>query len=344
MTADPSSNENPEYKILRHDLYNPINQIVGYSELLTEELEDGESIDPDDLAKIGNSARVLLEMIRSRLKESELQSEHHETSIESTASVLQLKSESSRRLPSERKSVPQTRKGRILVVDDELYNRDLLVQALSRDGHVVSTAENGEDALEKVAKQPLDLVLLDIQMPGIDGSEVLRLMKGSSETALIPVIMISGLEDIDMVVECVEYGADDYLPKPCNFTLLRARLGASLDKKFRYDDDLALYQHLKDTQASVRTQLIAARKLASELSASEENEVTLERLRQHFASMSSLLLEKDSALHETIKKLEVKISRQSVASQVKAITSDPAFQTLSERARLMRERRQQRGA
>ena len=344
MTADPSSNENLQYKLLRHDLYNPINQIVGYSELLAEELEAGESIDATDLARIGTSARVLLEMIRSRLNESELQSNHHEKSIDSTAPVLQLKTESSRRLASERRLSTQTRKGRILVVDDDPSNCDLLVQTLSRDGHVVSTGKTGEEALEKIAKQPFDLVLLDIQMPGINGSEVLRLLKGSAETAFIPVIMISGLEDIDIVVQCVEYGADDYLPKPCNLTLLRARLGASLEKKFRYDDDLALYQHLKDTQANVRTQLIAARKLASELSESEDNELTLERLRQHFASMSSLLLEKDSALHETIKKLEVKISRQSVASQVKAITNDPAFQTLSKRARLMRERRQQRGA
>lgn len=344
MAVDPSSKENLEYKLLRHDLYNPINQIVGYSELLTEELEAGESIDPDDLAKIGTSARVLLEMIRSRLTESELQSERHHAKHDSSGSVIQLKTESSRRLHDERKPKQQLRKGRILVVDDDPYNRDLLVQTLSRDGHVVSTAECGEVALDKAANQPFDLILLDIQMPGIDGSEVLRLLKAAAATAQIPVIMISGLEDINVVVECVEYGAEDYLPKPCNLTLLRARVGTSLDKKFRYDEDLALYEHLKATQASIRSQLIAAQKLASELSSSDDNEVTLERLRQHFASMSSLLLEKDSALHETIKKLEVKISRQTVATQVKAITNDPAFKTLSERARLMRQRRHQRGA
>ena len=91
MAVDPSSKENLEYKLLRHDLYNPINQIVGYSELLTEELEAGESIDPDDLAKIGTSARVLLEMIRSRLTESELQSERHHAKHDSSGSVIQLK-------------------------------------------------------------------------------------------------------------------------------------------------------------------------------------------------------------------------------------------------------------
>ena len=345
MADDRYSNENIEYKILRHDLYNPINQIVGYSELLSEELDAGESIDPEDLNKIGKSARTLLEMIRSRLTESELQSESHKQSkSEEPSSVIHLKTEVSSYSSASRRLEQSARKGKILVVDDDPYNRDLLVQTLSRDGHILSTAENGEIALEMISNQAFDLVLLDIQMPGIDGHEVLRLFKGSQETALLPAIMISGLEDIDLVVECIEIGADDYLPKPCNLTLLRARVCSSLEKKFRYDEDLALYRDLKQTQASIREQLVSAQKLASELSSNDDNEVTIERLRQHFASMSTLLLEKDSALHETIQKLEVKISRQSVATQVKAITSDPAFKTLSERARLMRQRRQERGA
>ena len=345
MADEHDSNENIEYKILRHDLYNPINQIVGYSELLSEELDAGESIDPEDLNKIGKSARTLLEMIRSRLTESELQSESHKQSkSEEPSSVIHLKTEASSYASASRRVEQSARKGKILVVDDDPYNRDLLVQTLSRDGHILSTAENGEIALEMISNQAFDLVLLDIQMPGIDGHEVLRLFKGSQETALLPAIMISGLEDIDLVVECIEIGADDYLPKPCNLTLLRARVCSSLEKKFRYDEDLALYRDLKHTQASIREQLVSAQKLASELSSDDDNEVTIERLRQHFASMSTLLLEKDSALHETIQKLEVKISRQSVATQVKAITSDPAFKTLSERARLMRQRRQERGA
>ena len=345
MADEHDSNENIEYKILRHDLYNPINQIVGYSELLSEELDAGESIDPEDLNKIGKSARTLLEMIRSRLTESELQSESHKQSkSEEPSSVIHLKTEASSYASASRRVEQSARKGKILVVDDDPYNRDLLVQTLSRDGHILSTAENGEIALDMISNQAFDLVLLDIQMPGIDGHEVLRLFKGSQETALLPAIMISGLEDIDLVVECIEIGADDYLPKPCNLTLLRARVCSSLEKKFRYDEDLALYRDLKQTQASIREQLISAQKLASELSPDEDNEVTIERLRHHFTSMSALLLEKDSALHETIQKLEVKISRQSVATQVKAITSDPAFKTLSERARLMRQRRQERGA
>ena len=229
----------------------------------------------------------------------------------------------------------------ILIIDDDEKIRLLLKKFLENNDFKVSDVENTDQAKKIMGSLIFDLLVIDIMMPGQNGLDFLKEIR---QTNSIPTLMLTAMSSPEDRLDGLEYGADDYLPKPCNLTLLRARLGASLDKKFRYDDDLALYQHLKDTQSSVRTQLIAARKLASELSASEDNEVTLERLRRHFASMSSLLLEKDSALHETIKKLEVKISRQSVASQVKAITSDPAFQTLSERARMMRERRQQRGA
>ena len=180
MADEHDSNENIKYKILRHDLYNPINQIVGYSELLSEELDAGESIDPEDLNKIGKSARTLLEMIRSRLTESELQSESHKqnSKSEEPSSVIHLKTEVSSYSSASRRVDQSARKGKILVVDDDPYNRDLLVQTLSRDGHILSTAENGEIALEMISNQAFDLVLLDIQMPGIDGHEVLRLFKG----------------------------------------------------------------------------------------------------------------------------------------------------------------------
>ena len=157
-------------------------------------------------------------MIRSRLRESELQSESHKQSkSEEPSSVIHLKTEASSYASASRRVEQSARKGKILVVDDDPYNRDLLVQTLSRDGHILSTAENGEIALEMISNQAFDLVLLDIQMPGIDGHEVLRLFKGSQETALLPAIMISGLEDIDLVVECIEIGADDY---PVSYTHL----------------------------------------------------------------------------------------------------------------------------
>lgn len=119
----------------------------------------------------------------------------------------------------------------ILVVDDVADNRAVLERRLEREGHVVSCAENGRVALERIRDQRFDLIVLDIMMPEVDGFEVLRRLKGSPDTRDIPVIMISALDDLDSVVRCIEQGAEDHLTKPFEPVLLRARINASLDKK-----------------------------------------------------------------------------------------------------------------
>ncbi|HZT43869.1 MAG TPA: adenylate/guanylate cyclase domain-containing protein [Chthonomonadaceae bacterium] len=120
--------------------------------------------------------------------------------------------------------------GRILVVDDELLNRELLGAMIEIVGHEMIEAENGVEALEK-AGPGVDLVLLDIMMPGMDGIEVLRRLKADEARRHIPVVVISALSALDTIVTCIELGADDYLPKPFNQTLLKARIGACLEKK-----------------------------------------------------------------------------------------------------------------
>lgn len=122
--------------------------------------------------------------------------------------------------------------GHILVVDDQEMNRDMLSRRLRRLGHEVDVANDGETALEILrADGTYDLVLLDIMMPGLDGYGVLDVLKGDEKLRDLPVIMISALTDVESVVRCIELGADDHLPKPFNPTLLRARIGACLDKK-----------------------------------------------------------------------------------------------------------------
>lgn len=343
--SDHSISEETNLRLLRHDLYNPINQIVGYSELLIEELEAGEDLATEDLSKIKDSALVLLEMIRSRLTPQELKAEKHSSTEEkSSGSVVQLKTNHTNKEHLRQSDRLAGRKGRVLVVDDNASNRDLLVAALSRQGHVVSTAEDGEIAVSSVKEKPFDLILLDVQMPRLNGEQVLEYLKANDQFSMIPVIMISGLDDIDVVIRCIDCGADDYLPKPCNLTLLRARVDSSLEKKFRYDDDLTLYENLKEAQSRVRAQIDQAQSVISQLSATSSHDPNVTRLLSHVSEIASVLVDNDTALHVTIQKLEVKISRQSVVSQVKAITSDPAFQSLSDRARLMRQRRQQLGA
>ncbi len=121
--------------------------------------------------------------------------------------------------------------GTILVVDDNRMNRTKLSISLKQQGHEVALAEDGEQALEMLDKASFDVVLLDIIMPGIDGYEVLERMKNNPSLRHIPVIVISALDEVDSAVRCIEIGAEDYLPKPFNPVLLKARLNASLQKK-----------------------------------------------------------------------------------------------------------------
>jgi phosphoserine phosphatase RsbU/P len=125
--------------------------------------------------------------------------------------------------------------GTILVVDDNELNRDLLSRRLRRDGHVVVVAEHGRAALDRLAQQPFDLVLLDIMMPELTGYEVLEIMKGDASLAHIPVVMITAATEEESIVRCLLLGADDHLPKPFNPTILRARVGSSLAKKRLHD-------------------------------------------------------------------------------------------------------------
>lgn len=136
----------------------------------------------------------------------------------------------------------------ILVVDDNEVNRDLLSRRLQRQEHRVIVAENGRDALDKLRSQSFDLVLLDIMMPEMNGYEVLEHLKADPLLRHIPVIMISALDDMESVVRCIELGAEDYLFKPFNPTLLKARIGACLEKKQLRDQEQAYLKQLKEEQ------------------------------------------------------------------------------------------------
>jgi class 3 adenylate cyclase len=121
--------------------------------------------------------------------------------------------------------------GRLLIVDDNKVNRLLLGRGLEQQGHRVDFAENGVRALQKLTQEEFDLVLLDIEMPELDGYQVLERIIADTELRHIPVIMTTAMEELDSVVRCIELGAEDYLTKPVNAVLLRARINASLEKK-----------------------------------------------------------------------------------------------------------------
>ncbi len=136
--------------------------------------------------------------------------------------------------------------GNILVVDDNAANREMLSRRLTRAGHRVLAVANGLDALTLLRQQPIDLVLLDVLMPGTSGYDVLQRLKADDALREIPVIMISALDEMDSVVRCIELGAHDYLPKPFDPVLLRARIGACLEKKRLRDREAVHLRELAD--------------------------------------------------------------------------------------------------
>ena len=124
----------------------------------------------------------------------------------------------------------------LLVVDDAEDNRYTLSQRLLRDGYTnVLTAADGRQALALLRDRPVDLVLLDVMMPEMNGYEVLERLKAVPQLRHIPVIMVSAIDQLDAVIRCIELGAEDYLQKPFNPVLLRARIGAALERKLAHD-------------------------------------------------------------------------------------------------------------
>jgi class 3 adenylate cyclase len=128
-------------------------------------------------------------------------------------------------------------RGMVLIVDDNEDNRIVLARRLERQGLSVAAAENGREAIELLKKGLFDLMLLDIMMPEMNGYQVLEYLKTDPELGEIPVIVISAVDELESIVRCIELGAEDYLTKPFNRVMLRARIGATLEKKRLRDQE-----------------------------------------------------------------------------------------------------------
>ena len=247
------------HRRLRHDLRTPLNAIKGYSELLIEDMEaDGEHPLRADLAKLKESADQLLGQIDAMVALARQQGEGADGAdgrakeLDVVADVLRTVAP----LPAVGELREAMQSSAILVVDDNAANRDVLERRLTREGHTVVTAATGAAALALVAEREFDLVLLDLIMPEMSGFEVLRRLKATDLTKDIPVIVISALDEIDSVVRCIEAGAEDYLSKPFNPTLLQARVGASLEKKWLRDREKKFIAELEQEKRRSETLLL----------------------------------------------------------------------------------------
>jgi signal transduction histidine kinase len=151
----------------------------------------------------------------------------------------------------------QTQPAAILIVDDREENRDLLMRRLRPQGYYLATAENGRQALELLREHPFDLVLLDIMMPEMNGYQVLEQMKADPVLCHLPVIVISAVNEIESVAQCIELGAEDYLSKPFNRVLLHARIGNALEKKRLHDQEQAYREELEAAHQTKNRAILA---------------------------------------------------------------------------------------
>jgi len=242
-----------DFAQLRRDMRTPLNTVIGYAELCSDEAQTAPFSELTmDCQKILRAARNLYTLFESAdypqqmaaspppPDRDSLESNHRPPTLGLAAPLHEAPDGvTNRPLPA----------ARLLAVDDDELNRDMLVRRLEKNGYQVEEAASGQAALTKLQDGNYDLVLLDILMPGLDGFQTLELIKADPRLRHIPVIMLTALDDVESTVRCIEAGAEDFVPKPFNPTILRARLTASLEKKKLRDQEQAHLTQLQNERA-----------------------------------------------------------------------------------------------
>ncbi len=226
--------------------------------------------------------------------------------------------------------------GHILVVDDQRINRLKLSFGLKQQGHTAGEAENGVQALEKLRTEAFDLVLLDIMMPEMDGYQVLHQMKADRTLRDVPVIVISAMEDMESVVKGIELGAEDYLPKTFDPVLLRARIGACLEKKRLRDQEVDYLRNVSrvtEAAAAVEAQTFDSQTLA-DVAARRD---ALGQLARVFSRMACEIYAREQNLKRQVQQLRIELDEVRQARQVAEITDSEYFQQLESRAQDLRQ-------
>jgi two-component system cell cycle response regulator len=223
----------------------------------------------------------------------------------------------------------------ILVVDDDPINRMLLSRELERQGHRVATTEDGRRALALLRAERFDVVLLDVLMPELDGYETLAQIERDEKLRHLPVIMVSALEDMESVVRCIEMGAADYLPKPFDPVLLRARINGCLTKKRLHDLELEYMEqvgYVVEAATAVETATFAP----ESLDAVAARHDALGQLARVFRRMAREVITRERALKQEVRQLRIEIDAGRAATQVAEITETEYFQDLQRKADQLR--------
>jgi CheY-like chemotaxis protein len=227
------------------------------------------------------------------------------------------------------------RPGSVLVVDDDAVNRLMLCRALEREGHHVRAVANGLEALDALHDGPFDCVLLDVLMPQMDGYQVLAHIRSDPTLRRTPVIMISALEDIQSIVRCIELGAEDYLPKPFDPALLRARINAGLARK-RLDDLEREYLEQVEHVVAAAAAVEAGTFKRQQLDGVARRDDALGQLARVFQQMAIEVRAREKRLKKEVRKLRIEIDEASAARQVAEITETAYFQDLQRKVSKLR--------
>ncbi len=347
MTTLPSLSE------LRHELRTPVNHIIGYAEMLLEDVED-QPEPREALEATLDAARNVLSLINDTLTPTResitaeelddlvrslgapqariittttalLNSDTVKADETFTSDVTRILNAAKRltNLPepaphdqrpsagfpelSKRQIERPSMEGRVLVVDDIEENRDVLRRRLEREGCTVETAPGGSDALDQLASDGFDLVLLDVLMPDMSGYDVLDRMKADPHLSHIPVIMISALDDLASIVRCIELGAADYLPKPFDPVLLRARVGACLEQKRLRDAEKDYLKEVNRVVAAAAT-VEASAYTPGALSDVSARDDELGRLARVFDHMATQIQAREERLRQQVRDLQGEIA------------------------------------
>lgn len=227
----------------------------------------------------------------------------------------------------------------ILVVDDNEMNRNMLSRRLQQLGHQVEQAGDGDTALRMLRRRSYDLLLLDIIMPGLDGYEVLEVLRSDPELSALPVLVISALTEMASVARCIELGAVDFLPKHVDTVVLRARVSRSIEQKCTRDrersylNDVAV---LTAAAASVRDGLAVDETAIGQVAGRGDD---LGELARAFGRMVQEINQREAALRAQLAEVQrLEVDATSRAQAVSEITDSEYFQQLRAKAQLLRQR------
>jgi len=313
------------------DLRTPLESVIGYSQLLQEIAEERGWVEAlPDLQKVESAAKYLTGLIAGVLDLATAYSAGG-TSV----------SRSRRGGREEAASAGEpTGSGAVLLCEDDPFDGEMLVRRLRQLGYAVTLVSSGREALDALAARVVDVVLLDVLMPDVDGFETLRIIRSTEALRDVPVIMISAIEEVPVVVRCIEMGADDYLSKPVDPVLLRAKVGSALEKsRLRAYEREYLGYVTKVTAAAAAME--ASTYSPGSLADVAARDDSLGRLARVFERMAQELQAREQSLQQQVAELRVEIDQVKLARDLAAITGADYFQEVRRRSRRLRQSKEQ---